>query len=283
MKNRSSLFGQLALMVRIPCFKVLVSGAIRNAVLLNRWLLAVVLGLGLSQAYAVDLTPAFDAANQLYEKGKYAEAAAAYETIIQSRQVSPALYFNLANAWFKAGQVGRSIINYRYAEALAPRDPDILANLQFARDAVGGGAISPRAWVQRGLGWLSLNEWTALTGTVLWAWLGLVAVGRWREEWRSALRKWTIATGVSLAVLTVAFGVVLRDRFGVSRAVVAVPEAVVRHGPLPESQTAYLLHDGAEVVIADEQKGWLQVRDTAGRLGWLRQEQILRVYPTRRR
>ena len=76
----------------------------------------------------------FDTANKLYEEGKFAEAAAAYESLVQSRQVSAALYFNLGNAWFKSGQIGRAIAAYRQAEQMTPRDPDLRANLQFARE-----------------------------------------------------------------------------------------------------------------------------------------------------
>ena len=76
----------------------------------------------------------FEAANKLYEEGKFAQAAAAYEQLIQSGRVSAPLYFNLGNAWFKSGQMGRAITAYRRAEQLAPRDPDVRANLQFARN-----------------------------------------------------------------------------------------------------------------------------------------------------
>src|ERR1041385_7273277 len=51
----------------------------------------------------------FEAANKLYYEANFTNAAAAYEKLIQSGQGSPALYFNLGNAWFKSGQLGRAI------------------------------------------------------------------------------------------------------------------------------------------------------------------------------
>src|SRR5262245_52855944 len=57
-------------------------------------------------ARADDLSNTFDHANKLYEEGKFAEAAAAYEKMLRQGQASPALYFNLGNAFFKAGQIG---------------------------------------------------------------------------------------------------------------------------------------------------------------------------------
>ncbi|HEU0039111.1 MAG TPA: tetratricopeptide repeat protein, partial [Verrucomicrobiae bacterium] len=80
-----------------------------------------------AQNIAVDISSAFDAANRLYEQSKFAEAASAYEKLVQNGAVSPALCFNLGNAFFKASQVGRAIAAYRQAERLTPRDPDVRA------------------------------------------------------------------------------------------------------------------------------------------------------------
>src|SRR5947208_2144848 len=82
---------------------------------------------------AVDLSAGFEQANKLYEEGKYAAAVDAYTKLLESGSGSEALYFNRGNALFKLGQVGRAIASYRLAEKISPRDPDLRANLQFAR------------------------------------------------------------------------------------------------------------------------------------------------------
>ena len=48
----------------------------------------------------------FSAANELYAKGKFSDAAGLYETILKTGAQSPALLFNYANAEFKAGHPG---------------------------------------------------------------------------------------------------------------------------------------------------------------------------------
>ena len=98
---------------------------------------------------AAEPAAAFDAANKLYEQGKPAEAAQAFERLAQAGQTSGPLYFNLGNACFKAGQIGRAIAAYRQAELLAPRDPDARANLQFARKQVEGPTLAPRRIARR--------------------------------------------------------------------------------------------------------------------------------------
>jgi len=242
-----------------------------------RWMAILVffLAAGSRGLLAEDPALAFLEANRLYEEGNYAAAAKAYEQIVQSGKVSSALCFNLGNAWFKHGQLGRAIVCYRQAAALSPRDPDILANLRFARDMVGGSRPLGTVW-QRWLSRLTLNEWAALTAALAWSWFLLLAARQWRPQWRPALRSSTIAAGLAGLATALAFGAVLYNQQYHPRAVVIVPEAAVRHGPLMESQSFYTLSDGAEVDVLDRQGEWLQVIDSARRIGWLRQEQVIR-------
>ena len=78
----------------------------------------------------------FEQANKLYEQGKFKEAAAAYQTLIDRGAESPTIYYNLGNAWYKAGQNGRAVAAYLHTERLAPRDPNVRFNLNFVRNKV---------------------------------------------------------------------------------------------------------------------------------------------------
>ena len=226
-------------------------------------------------ACADDVSTAFDQANKLYEVGKFNEATAAYEKMLRQGQASPALYFNLGNALFKAGQIGRAILNYRLAERLAPRDPDIRANLKFARNSVGA-APTPRWW-QRWTSHLTLNEWTLLSSVALWLWLGLLALGQWRPALRKSLSGYTATSGSGAVLLAICLGLECYNRFAVESVIVAVPEVVVRYGPWNESPNYFTVRDGMELSVLDSKGEWVQVSDSAKRIGWLRREQVLVV------
>ena len=224
---------------------------------------------------AGDVPSAFEQANKLYEQGKFSEAAAAYEKLIASERVSPALYFNFGNALFKSGRIGRAILNYRLAEQLAPRDPDIRANLRFARNQVSGGDARSPTWWRRWIGHLRLNEWTVLAAVAVWLWFGLLALAQWRPALKKSLVGYTTTVGVAAALLSVCLAGAAYDRFEVRSAVVVASEAVVRYGPLDESHRYYTVRDGAELPILDAKGDWLEVIDRFGRTGWLRREQVL--------
>jgi tetratricopeptide (TPR) repeat protein len=237
------------------------------------------LGIGLTLLHADEFAAAFDQANKLYAQGQYAEAAAAYQKLVDSRRVSAALYFNLGNAYFKNNQLGYAIAHYRLARNLAPRDPEVRANLQYARSRAGASSSTPpdnpRAW----LSWLALDEWTLLAMVTGWLWIGLLTLGLWRDEWQSKLGKYTRLTGAIWVIIMLCFGFKVQAALNAKPAVVVVRDATVRYGPLEEAREAFTLPDGAEVVVLDEQGNWVQIRDASRRTGWLRRNQLLVLTP----
>jgi tetratricopeptide (TPR) repeat protein len=222
---------------------------------------------------AADLSADFDAANNLYGAGKFPEAAAAYEKLLHSGQSSAALYFNLGNAWFKSGQFGRAIAAYHQAEELTPRDPDIQANLRFARNQVQGPTYASgrlQTWLAR----MTVNEWTIASATALWLCFILLALTQCRPAWKPTLRNYVIGllvvAGFALACTASALA---ESRSGHS-AVVIVKDATVHNSPLDVSPSIFTLHDGAEVRLLDQKDDWLQITTDPARVGWLHRNQI---------
>lgn len=223
----------------------------------------------------VDAATEFDAANKLYEQGKFPDAAKVYENILQTGRASPAVYFNLGNARFKSGQIGQALIAYRRAEQLTPRDPDVRANLQFARNQVAGPTLRPSLW-QRWLGTLSLNEWTTLTSGALWLTFLLLMVAQLRPAWRPTLRNYSIAGGGAVLVLATCLGLALAHQ-AQSTAIVIAQDVTIRNGPLEESQSSFKAQDGAEFRVLDRKDNWLQVTDGNRRTGWLKRDAVAMV------
>ena len=244
---------------------------------LNMTLVIVTIALFLTPNLFAENAPSiFNEANKFYEQGRYSEAANAYEKIVQSGSNSAAVQFNLGNAFLKAGKTGRAIVAYRTAEKISPRDPDLRANLQFARDQVAGGVSNrPLHWTH----WtapLTVNEWTILAATVVSAWFLLLALRQWRAKWNKSFGRSLLVIGVVAGVLMVCLISAVRTELAQS-SVVIVPEAVVRRGPFEESLSAFSLRNGAEVTVQDRNAEWLKILDGSQRTGWLPQRQLLPV------
>jgi tetratricopeptide (TPR) repeat protein len=229
---------------------------------------------GASLLAATGVADGFDSANKLYEQGKFGEAAGAYEKLAQSGVISPALCFNLGNALFKSGQIGRAIGAYRQAADLTPRDPDVRANLQFARSQVPGPALRVSRW-ERWLGALNLNEWTWLASGAVWLTFLLLAAAQLRPGLGRTLRSYAAAAGGAAVLLCACLGLALANHAPGKTAIVIARDTTVCAGPLEESPRAFTAQDGAELRVLDRKDDWLQVTDGAGRIGWLRRDKAL--------
>ncbi len=225
------------------------------------------------QAFGALSATDFEAANRLYDQGKFAEAATAYEKLLQTGHASSALYFNMGNAFFKSSQVGRAIAAYRRAEQLTPGDPDLRANLQFARNQVQGPTLAPAFW-QRWLGRLTLNQWTCLAAVAVWIWFLLLSLRQWRPRLASALRSYLLIVGMAGAVLCACFALAFYQNQYARLAFVVTREVSIRQGPDDQSPARFTAHDGAELRVLDQKDNWLQVSTDTQHFGWIRRDQV---------
>ena len=243
----------------------------------GRWLSVVVLALSIAVVVrAEDLGAAFESANKLFEQGKYAGAADAYEKLRALRPQSATLCFNAGNAWYRAGQVGRAMADWRAAEGLSPRDPGARYNLDFVRKKLSGGEVVRGSFLEGRLRALTLNEWAVLAAVSWWIFFGILTATEIWPARKTALRHWAYWSGLATVVFSLAMGLAISSRHS-NEGVVVVAEAIVRHGPLDESQVAFQLRDGTEVQVLDEKQGWFQVQDAMQRIGWVKKDQILQL------
>ena len=62
--------------------------------------------------------PELTSAEQAYRGGDYAKGAEQYQTVLSRGLASGEIYYNLGNCYYKLGQYGRAILNYKRAERL---------------------------------------------------------------------------------------------------------------------------------------------------------------------
>jgi SH3-like domain-containing protein len=65
------------------------------------------------------------------------------------------------------------------------------------------------------------------------------------------------------------------DQHAFNEAIVVAREVTARFGPLDESQSAFQLRDGAEVLVLDTKSEWIEIRDAEKRTGWIRREDTI--------
>jgi tetratricopeptide (TPR) repeat protein len=263
------------------------------AILLAAWLLIplvtpwphhrVIASSGLAQE-PVTPTEAMRLANEDYETGKYADAAAIYEAIIDSGLHHSSVYYNLGNAYFKQKDLGRAILNYRRAQWLDPRDGDIRANLSIARAQTVDRLEAPPEngfsnLIQLAEEWLTLSEAMALA-LALWFLMGVLAVLALLQP---RLWRWS-GIGIGVLALFLLIGLIsitnrhFKEQDSPS-AVIVAEVADVTSGPGTSEQylVEFSLHSGAEVSLIESRPGWRRITLPGDLQGWVPEEAVERV------
>jgi tetratricopeptide (TPR) repeat protein len=233
-------------------------------------LLLLLLVIGNAPTFASSAEESFQAANRLYEQGRYAEAAEAYQQMADSGPANATLWFNLGNARYQAGELGRAIAAFSRAQRLAPGDSEILNNLRMARLKAGH---KPDESLASLLGRIPPNVWAVLTGLAFSLWFALRAWTEWKPERKPAFRnaRWVLAFAtLGLGTATV---LVAHDQLWTRRVIVVQPEAVIRRGPLADSQSKSTPTDGTELTVTGRKDEWLQVQAEDGLTGWILERQ----------
>jgi tetratricopeptide (TPR) repeat protein len=208
-------------------------------------------------------TESISVANQLYEAGRYQEAAQVYEQLLSQGVVDSTLYYNLGNTYLVQGDHGRAILNFQRAARLSPRDPDIKANLAIARARSGSDftpeTVNPiQSLSNFTSSWMTLNEMGLIT-LVAWFILGffMFAYRQLQPNKPGAFLRYGI---VLASLLFVTVGLSLGSRLYVER---TTPEAVIldevvtlNSDPGEEYPTEFQLIGGTEVKLLGTQGSW---------------------------
>ena len=193
---------------------------------------------------------------------KFAEAALAFERSAQDGVRPGASWYNAGNAWFQAGEVGRSIANYKQSLSRRPFDARVSSSLQAARglridrfaEKVSEPVISP--WGMRAS--FSITWLTTAALIVLWI--------------RFRIRYLLVATCLAMLASTLFGGSLVWDSFSSRGSGVVIAEEIyARKGPGYAYASAFMdsLHDGLELEILEFRSDWLRARLADGNECWL--------------
>ena len=219
----------------------------------------------------------FERGNQLYQEEDFAGAVAAYQSILDSGLESADLYYNLGNAWFKAGELGEAVLAWERARLRAPDNADILSNLEHARSLTADAVEPlPQFWLFSALSWwVRLPSRGLLIVLVSIGWLLASGAGVVRILGRPvAIRPWVPWAAGTGGVLLLLFGSSFAVReLGLGspeRAIVMDSLVPVRSAPAQDDNlTLFEVHEGTRVRVDQRTGDWLEVVLDDGKVGWI--------------
>ncbi len=220
--------------------------------------------------------PLFEQGKSLYKAGNQQEAVTSWLKIIDNKQHSAELYFNIANAHYKLNNIGPSIYYYEKALLLAPNNSDIKNNLAFAENAKVD-AIEPLPktifykWYHIVSEVLTFDGWAYVTVlfSVCFVLFFLVYYFSYSERRKrlffAAAAFSILLVGMSISMAYSTYGDAIKNQ----PAVIFAEIIEVREAPNLGSEISFTLHEGTKVQMEEKDADWVLIQIANGKEGWI--------------
>lgn len=241
----------------------------------------ILLVFSLVNLYADEKGELWTKANDAYSMGQYETALNDYIEIEKNGYQSYKLYYNMGNAWYKTGNMGKAILYYEKALKLNPAGEDALNNLQIAKlqtldkiDVLPEFIVS--TWIKDIRNMMSSNGW-GYTAVGLFAVVCiLLLLFKFAPTTGGRKLSFVLACVVFLFfIFAVLFAFSLRAKAkSEDNAVVMVPVSNVKSAPNSTGNNLFILHEGSKVEILEQAGKWCRIEISDGRQGWLEEKDI---------
>lgn len=224
-----------------------------------------------------EATTLFIKAGLSYEEGQFARAAGQYQEIINGGWESGPVYYNLANSYFRAGELGKAVLNFERARRLMPRDSDLEANLSYAMSLTKNPPAVKSLWQTfKGKLLVSFSR-TELDVALCVLGLVLASVHLWSLYGQWPGRKRIFICGL-LATLFVLVGLVLigQIRWEKNSAIV-IKDSSCKFEPRLEATTYFDVSPGLRVKVLRDFESWAKIERPDGKQGWIIKENVEKI------
>ncbi len=215
-------------------------------------------------------------ANRAYDHQQYDTAVNLYQQVLKMGWVSPKVYFNLGDAYFRLKDMPSAILYFEKAKKLDPNDEDIRYNLTLANSMIPDKIEKvPEMFLKR---WW--NYFYEMFDADTWAVLSLVSfalfvilAGVFILSHGRGMRKLSFFAGLLMLLVSVAaFGLASQKAYYLkhhNEAIIFTPTITAKSSPTPNSVDLFVIHQGTKVRLLDEVDGWEKIRLQNGSIGWL--------------
>ena len=224
-------------------------------------------------------------ADSAYADADYATAVYIYERLIDEQGESAAVYYNLGGAYYKIGEIARSILNYERALLLSPSDEDTKFNLELARaKAIDKNVLVPELffvrWYRNFASIMSADAWAKTSILCFIICISCFALFIFNKK--SKTKKIIFIFALLSLLGSVVAGVTASNQAAKLKhresAIVMEPSVTVRSTPSVNGTELFVLHEGKKVKIKDDSmSAWKEIELEDGNIGWLPAEAIERI------
>ncbi|MDD5020874.1 MAG: hypothetical protein PHR82_01910 [Endomicrobiaceae bacterium] len=217
-----------------------------------------------------------DKALLFYQQENYDQAVKEYEIMILEGLNNPYVFYNLSNAYYKIGNIGKASVNIERALRLVPRDKDIQYNrMLLAKLAKEPDPNIAEFIVQEIKFLVSLNEITVIAGVsfaVLAFCFGLYCLKKQKIFFKSS---------IFFFILFVLSGVLMYIKFNnecIMQEAIVLTDTYVRNKPIKTEEVAFEVFAGRKVIILFELGKWVNIKLLLdGFSGWVDKNSVEKI------
>jgi tetratricopeptide (TPR) repeat protein len=232
-------------------------------------------------AQADELKSVFEEANRLYLEQKYDAAVSRYESVIKNGYESGEVYYNLGNAYFKAGKIQHAMLNYERAKRIMPNDEDVNFNIQLANvQLIDKVEPIPELFVYR---WTDSLLTIFSMETMIWMIYGLFiamlssfSIFLFARTYES--KRYSLMGGMIFSfLLVIGIANVLVQSYRESKsefAIVMTDVANIKSAPDSKGNDLFVIHRGIKVQVLDSVNKWNKIRLADGKVGWIPDQEV---------
>jgi tetratricopeptide (TPR) repeat protein len=246
---------------RIPVFKQILG-----------CLLLIILMTGPAQAGVT--SDLFHKGVKSYHDGDFQAAVSAFSEIIHKGIVNGKLFYDLGNAYLKNNDIGHAILWYQRAFKLIPNDPDLKFNYSVALSRIKD---MPPDNTHPILKIIFFWQYLLSRPTIQWLCVLLNGIFWIVLTLQLIVRKNTL-TWVRNIILPVMVIIFLTASFNYyddtwdKQAVIIPSEISVRSGLSDDATELFVLHAGSQVQVDTEKDGFLKIRFSKDKIGWIKKK-----------
>jgi len=219
----------------------------------------------------------FSSANKEYISGNYEKSLNIYGQIRDQRGDSAELLYNMGNAYYKKGEIGKAVLYLERALWLDPGNADIEKNLNAVRNNTGL-MLEEESLINNYIGKFTLNQWCIITAALLLAY-GIIICLRATSPKLFQARTFRNVIVVLAILGAVSLYGTISQSMELNRAIVVSSAAEVLISPFDGADQTASLKTGRMVYVLNEHENYLSVKEDSGTAGWVRKSQIRKIIP----
>lgn len=253
----------------------------------KRILVVLLILLSLSSLFGVDRERemAFKTGISAYVAEDYDKSIDIFEELISQNYISWELYYNLANAYYRRGELGNAIRYWEKAKEISPSQEDIIYNLNIAEKHLIDKVVLPEVfplfkWYRTMRSRIDIANLVFNIGLILFVALLFVVFIKYRLKDKFKKNDkllWTIIS-IALALIIILSAIGLdasKARKDQNYAIILENTVNIYSEPDEDAKVLFILHEGSKVKLNKNiEDKWMNISYFDDKIGWIKTETL---------